>query len=245
MKSQTRTPLARFPFQPGHDRNERFRRLPFDRRSAETEDALLEEIVQRVGPVFQAAGYWIVAGAVALERSIFIGLIIPGDVVLALGGIYAAREELSLPWVIATATLAAIVGESVGYWLGRKYGVGLISRLPLVGRLAPKLKAAEEYFAKNGRKTVFVGRFATAVGSFIPFVAGVAKMPFGRFLAVDIPAIIVWAAGIATIGYVFGSNLDRVERLLSRFGLIALGLLVVFIGVRFLLRRRKQRESAS
>jgi membrane-associated protein len=203
---------------------------------------VLEELVERVGPVFEAAGYWIVAGAVALERSIFIGLIIPGDVVLALGGIYAAREQLSLPWVIVTATLAAIVGESVGYWLGRTYGVGLISRLPLVSRLAPKLVAAEEYFAQHGRKTVFIGRFATAAGSFIPFVAGVARMPFGRFLAVDVPAIVVWAGGIATVGYVFGSNLDLVERLLSRFGLVALGLLAVFILARFLLRRRRQRN---
>ncbi|MGH2728547.1 MAG: DedA family protein [Actinomycetota bacterium] len=206
---------------------------------------MLEEIVERVGPVFQAAGYWIVAGAVTLERSIFIGLVIPGDVVLALGGIYAARRELSLPWVIVTATLAAIVGESAGYWLGRRYGVGLISRLPLVGRLAPRLEAAEEYFTKHGGKTVFIGRFATAAGSFIPFVAGVAKMPFGRFLAVDIPAIVVWASGIATVGFVFGSNLGRVERLLSRFGLIALGLLVAFIGVRFALRRRKQTQGPS
>ncbi|MEX2554191.1 MAG: DedA family protein [Actinomycetota bacterium] len=205
---------------------------------------MLEEIVNRVGPVFQVAGYWIVAGAVVLERSIFIGLIIPGDVVLALGGIYAARNELSLPWVIATATLAAIVGESVGYWLGRRYGVGLISRLPLVRRLSPKLHAAEEYFRTQGRKTVFIGRFATAAGSFIPFVAGVAKMPFGRFLAVDVPAIIVWAGGIAAVGYVFGSNLDRVERLLSRFGLIALGLLAVLILTRFLLRRRRQSDGA-
>jgi membrane protein DedA with SNARE-associated domain len=204
---------------------------------------VLEEIVERVGPVFQAAGYWIVAGAVVLERSVFIGLIIPGDVILALGGIYAAREEMSLPWVIVTATFAAIVGESVGYWLGRKYGVGLISRLPLVGRLAPKLEAAEEYFRTHGGKTVFIGRFATAAGSFIPFVAGVAKMPFGRFLAVDVPAIILWAGGIATVGYVFGSNLDRVERLLSRFGLVALGLLALFILVRFLVKRRRQRQS--
>jgi membrane protein DedA with SNARE-associated domain len=179
---------------------------------------------------------------VVLERSIFIGLIIPGDVVLALGGIYAARNELSLPWVIATATLAAIIGESVGYWLGRKYGVGLISRLPLVRRLAPKLQAAEEYFRTQGRKTVFIGRFATAAGSFIPFVAGVAKMPFGRFLAVDVPAIIVWAGGIAAVGYVFGSNLDLVERLLSRFGLIALGLLAVLVLTRFLLRRRRHSD---
>lgn len=209
------------------------------------EGRVLEEIVARIGPVFETAGYWVVAGAVLLERSIFIGLIIPGDVVLALGGIYSAREELALPWVIIAAILAAIVGESIGYALGRRYGAGLISRLPFVRRLAPKLDAAEEYFARHGGKTVFVGRFATAAGAFIPFVAGVARMPYRRFLAVDIPAIIVWAGGIALVGYGFGSNLDRVESLLRRFGLVALGLLVVFIGVRVFLRRRKPEDDVA
>jgi membrane protein DedA with SNARE-associated domain len=199
---------------------------------------VLEEIVVRIGPVFDNAGYWIVAAAVLLERSIFIGLIIPGDVVLALGGIYAAREQLALPWVVVAAVIAAIIGESIGYWLGRRYGAGLIARVPIVRRLTPRLDAAEEYFARHGGKTVAVGRFATAAGAFIPFVAGVARMPYGRFLAVDAPAIIVWASGIATVGYVFGSNLDRVQRFLSRFGLITLGLLVLFIGGRALVRRR-------
>ena len=203
---------------------------------------MLEEIVERIGPVFDSAGYWIIASAVLLERSIFIGLIIPGDVVLALGGIYAAREQLSLPWVIVVAVLAAIVGESIGYSLGRRYGAGLISRLPLVRRLAPRLVAAEEYFARHGRKTVAIGRFATAAGAFIPFVAGVARMPYSRFLAVDVPAIIVWAGGIAAVGYVFGSNLGRVERFLSRFGLIVLALLLLFIGGRALLKRRAKPE---
>lgn len=201
---------------------------------------MLEEIVVRIGPVFETAGYLIVAGAVLLERSVFIGLIIPGDVVLALGGIYAAREELALPWVIVVAVVAAVVGESIGYTLGRVYGPRLIARLPLVRRLAPKLDTAEEFFLRHGGKTVAIGRFATAAGAFIPFVAGVARMPYRRFLMFDLPAIIVWAAGIAAVGYAFGSNLDRVERLLSRFGLIALGILVVFIGGRALLRRRRR-----
>lgn len=204
---------------------------------------MLEDLVIRIGPVFDVAGYWIVAVAVLLERSIFVGLIIPGDIVLALGGIYAAREQLALPWVIVVAVLAAVVGESIGYWLGRRYGASLIARIPLVRRLGPRLEAAEAYFARHGGKTVAVGRFATAVGSFIPFVAGVARMPYRRFMAYDLPAIIVWGGGIAAVGYAFGSNLDRVSRLLSRFGLVVLAVVVVFIGGRALLRRRQSPDA--
>jgi membrane protein DedA with SNARE-associated domain len=205
--------------------------------------AVLEEIVEWFGPVFGAAGYWIIAGAVVLERSILIGLVVPGDVVIALGGIEAARGELSVEWVIVAAVLAAVAGESIGYWIGRRYGMGLIRRLPLVRRLIPRLEAAERYFATHGRKTVAIGRFATAAGAFIPFVAGVARMPFGRFLAVDIPAIIIWASGITAVGYLFGSNLDLVERLLSRFGLVMLALFLLFIFGRALLNRRRRASS--
>jgi membrane-associated protein len=199
--------------------------------------ALLPEIIRWFGPAFSVAGYAIVAGAALLERSIFIGLVVPGDIVLAAGGVYAARGELGLGWVITIGVFAAAVGESIGYWLGRRHGKGLIDRIPLVRRLSGQLDAAERYFKEHGGRTVALGRFASAVGTFIPFTAGVARMPYGRFLLFDLPSIAVWGAGIALIGYAFGENVDRVERILSRFGWIMLGILVVLVIGRMLVRR--------
>ncbi len=199
----------------------------------------LEEIVRRFGPLFENAGYQIVAGAVLLERSIFIGLIVPGDVVLALGGIYAARSDLGLGWVMLAAALAAAAGESTGYWLGRRFGPGLVSRLPLVNRLAPRLDAAQDYFGEHGGKTVAIGRFATVAGAFIPFAAGVGRMPYHRFLLFDLPAVGVWAVGITSIGFFFGENLDFVDKVLQRFGLGVLGALLLFIVIRSVRRRRR------
>lgn len=200
----------------------------------------LEEIIRRFGPLFEDAGYQIVAGAVLLERSIFVGLIVPGDVVLALGGIYASRSEMGLGWVMLTAALAAACGESTGYWLGRHYGPRLVRRLPLVNRLAERLDAAQDYFGEHGGKTVAIGRFATVAGAFIPFAAGVGRMPYHRFLMFDLPAVGVWAVGITLIGYFFGENLDFVDKVLSRFGLTVLGLLLLFLVIRTLRRRRTQ-----
>ncbi|MFY9588898.1 MAG: DedA family protein, partial [Actinomycetota bacterium] len=177
--------------------------------------AFLEEIVRRFGPLFEDAGYQIIAGAVLLERSIFVGLIVPGDVVLALGGIYASRAELGLGWVMLVAALAAAIGESTGYWLGRRFGPSLVARIPLVNRLADRLDAAQDYFGEHGGKTVAIGRFATVAGSFIPFAAGVGRMPYHRFLLFDLPAVGVWAVGITLIGYYFGENLDFVDKVLQ------------------------------
>jgi membrane protein DedA with SNARE-associated domain len=85
---------------------------------------------------------------------------------------------------------------------------------------------------------VAIGRYATAAGAFIPFVAGVGRMDYRRFLLFDIPAIVVWAAGITLFGYYFGEHIDFVDTVLSRFGLIMLGVLVVLGGGYVLYKRR-------
>jgi membrane-associated protein len=205
--------------------------------------SLIERIVEWIGPAFEVAGYWLVATAGLLERSVFVGLVIPGDVIIALGGVYAARGDLSLVPVIIVGSMSAIIGESIGYWLGRRYGMGLIRRLPLINRLEKRLERAEGYFQRHGGKTVAIGRFATAAGAFVPFLAGVGRMRYGRFLLFDIPAVIVWATAIALLGYVFGQNLDVIDTILSRFGYAVLGLVLAFFVVRFIRRKRRERVS--
>jgi membrane-associated protein len=205
--------------------------------------SLVETIVEWIEPAFLAAGYLIITAAVLMERSIFVGLIIPGDVILALGGVYASRDQMSLAAVITIGILAAIAGESIGYWLGRRYGMRLVRRLPLVQRLEGILDRSRDYFRRHGGKTVAIGRYATAAGAFIPFTAGIAHMPYRRFLLFDVPAIVVWAVGISVFGYVFGRNLAFVDRVISRFGYVVLGLVVVFFLGRFLWTRRRGRQS--
>jgi membrane-associated protein len=194
--------------------------------------SLVERIVNEIEPIFLAAGYFIIAGGVLMERSIFVGLIIPGDIILALGGVYASQQQMNLVLVIVIGSLAAIAGESIGFWLGRRYGVRLVRRMPFFGGwLAERLGASEDFFRRHGGKTVAIGRYATAAGAFIPFSAGAGRMRYARFLAFDVPAIIVWATAITVFGYVFGKNLGFVDRVLSRFGYAVLGLvIVVFLG---------------
>jgi len=202
--------------------------------------AVVKQLVKWVEPVFTSAGYAIVAGAVLMERSIFLGLIVPGDVILALGGVYAGHKTMNVYGVIALGTVAAICGESIGFWLGNRYGRSLIRRIPLVRALDKRFQSAEEYFKKRGGITVAVGRYATAAGAFVPFVAGMSKMRFRTFLAYDVPAIIIWATGITLIGYFFGSNLDSVDRILKHFGFIMLGVLILLIGGNILWKRLRR-----
>jgi len=202
--------------------------------------AVVKQIVRWVGPIFTTAGYPVIAGAVLLERSIFLGLFVPGDVILALGGVYAGRKDLTLALVIVIGGVAAVIGESIGYALGRRYGRALIQKIPLARRLDRRLDDAQRYFKKRGGLTVALGRYATAAGAFVPFVAGMSRMPYRTFLAYDVPAIAVWATGITLVGYYFGRNLDTVEKILSRFGYAMLGLLVVYLLAQFLWKRLRK-----
>jgi membrane-associated protein len=204
---------------------------------------LIHEIVRWVGPLFVSAGYVIVAVGVLAERSILIGLIIPGDVIIALGGVYAARGDLNVVAVIAIAFVAAVCGESIGFWLGRTYGMRLIVRLPFVNRLEHRIEEIRVFFDQHGGKTVAIGRYATAAGAMVPFVAGMSRMPYRRFLMFDVPAVLVWAIGITLVGYVFGRNLDLVETILSRFGWGILVLLVAFVVGRILWSRFRRPDA--
>jgi membrane protein DedA with SNARE-associated domain len=204
--------------------------------------SIVVDLIKWVEPYFVAAAYVIIPVAVLLERSVFVGLIVPGDFILALGGVYAGQGKLSVPVVIVLGILAAIIGESAGYWIGRRHGMGLVRRLPILNRFQDRLERSEDFFQRNGGKTVVIGRYATAIGAFVPFTAGVAKMPYHRFLLYDVPSIIVWATAITFFGYYFGENLEFVDTVLSRFGLAVAGLIVVFFLVRFLLKRRRERR---
>jgi undecaprenyl-diphosphatase len=213
---------------------------------------LVERIVDWIEPVFTSYGYLIIAAAVLMERSIFIGLIVPGDLILALGGVYSSQRQMDLAGVVVIGIFAAISGESIGYWLGRRYGAGLIRRLPVVRRLTNYLETSQDYFRRHGGKTVALGRYATAAGAFIPFSAGVGRMPYRRFLLFDVPAIIVWASAISIFGFAFGQHLDFVDKVLSRFGYGVLVLFVLVFGGRFAWKRyregrdrRRQRRSGT
>lgn len=208
--------------------------------------SIAEKIVRWMQPAFSSAGYAIVAAGVLAERSMFIGLIVPGDVILALGGVYASTGKLQLWLVIVIGTVAATIGESAGYWIGRRFGRPFVAKIPLIRRLEGRLVESEEFFKRHGGKTVAIGRYATAAGAFIPFTAGAAGMSYLRFLAFDIPAIAVWATGISIFGYFFGRNLAFIDKVLSRFGYAVLGVLVLVFAARFAWKRwqaRKERRS--
>ena len=206
--------------------------------------ALIETLLDWIGPFFSTYGYALIVVATLLESSAFVGVVVPGDVILAMGGIYAARGELSLPWVIVLGALGTMGGESIGYWLGHRYGEALLRRLPFADRAQDKIDRAREAYARNDSKVLLVGRFASGLRVIVPFTAGMSQTSYRRFMAFVVPTAIVWAFAVGLLGYLLGENVELIDTILSRFGWGVLALVILGVAGNFVWRRLRGRRSS-
>ena len=184
-----------------------------------------------VHPLFAGAlGYAVIATFVLLDRGAFVGLVVPGDLVLALGGVFAGRGDLDVFPVVLTGIAAGLAGENASYWLGRHYGRSILKRIPFANRLGPYLERSENFFGTRGRRAVFVGRYVSVVGTFLPFTAGLSRMPYRRFLVTDVVAVSMWAVAVISLGYFLSARVDLVDKILSRFGWALLVIVALYFG---------------
>lgn len=207
---------------------------------------MLDRILEFLDPYLAAPwGYMVVGLATFLENSVGAGFIVPGETLVIVGGFYARTGELQLPLVALVAVVGAILGDNLGYWLGRRYGRGFFERHGRKVLVTPeRLTAAERYYDSHGGKTVFLGRFVPVVRSVGFIVAGIAHMPWRRFFAYDLAGALIWGIGHSVLGYALGASYERWERYATPVGL---GLLVVLLflvgGSKLLASRRQLRRS--
>lgn len=178
-------------------------------------------------------GYPVLFGFVAAESA---GALVPGETALIVAGALAGHGELSLPFVIATAAVAAILGDNVGYAIGRN---GLRRLLDRPGRLAANRRRAvergEAFFARYGPAAVFFGRWLPGLRVVVAWLAGAERLAWPRFLLWNALGGLAWAASIGTAAYVLGSSSSGY---LGLIGLVGLAGAVVAVAARRLRRRR-------
>jgi membrane protein DedA with SNARE-associated domain len=182
-------------------------------------------------------GLWFLFLIVAGESA---GLWLPGETALIAAAIYAADGHLSIVGVIVVAAVAAIIGDNIGYWVGRKGGRAILDRVPIIGpRIERLLPAGERFFDRHGGKAVFLARFFGGLRVVAAWVAGISKMHWWTFLMWNAAGGIVWATGVGLAAYYGGKALADS---LSRYGLFAgIGIAVIavlaFYGMRLWHRR--------
>jgi membrane protein DedA with SNARE-associated domain len=189
----------------------------------------------------QTHGYWIVFAAVAIES---MGIPFPGETALLAGAAYAgATGSLNIVVVILAAAMGAIVGDNLGYLLGRYGGYRLLGRIARYVNLNQShLDAAQRYFARHGDKTVFLGRFFALLRAWAAFLAGVNHMPRRSFMFWNALGGILWATIYGTLGYILGNNLPLLGRVVHTIGIVGTTLAVAFIlGVIVYWRMRRRR----
>jgi membrane protein DedA with SNARE-associated domain len=204
--------------------------------------ALVTELVDWLRPFFESFGYVIVAVAMYFESAAFTGIVMPGDVILAVGGVYAGQGHLGLPGVIATGAFFGLLGESTGYLLGRRYGDSLLRRLPILRRFQGRLDQVEHSIESNAGKTIVVGRFVTGAAGLIPFVAGASGVLPRVFFTYTIPTMLLWSTGVTLLGFFVGNHVETIDRILARVGWVGLGLVLVVIGF-WIWRHRRAPET--
>lgn len=176
------------------------------------------------------------------ECALFLDLVVPGEAGMVVAAAAAARTDVPLPTMILAATAGAILGDSVSYVIGRRWGLAIVRRWePVRRRLEPRVERAERYFADRGGAAVFLGRFVGVIRGVVPVVAGTAGMPYRRFLPWNVAASIVWTTGVMTAGYFLGRH---VESVVGRVSLVVTAVVVLGVGVWWLVVRRRRRHAA-
>jgi membrane-associated protein len=160
----------------------------------------LIEIISGVG----APGLVLIAMALTYaETAIGLDLVVPGEAGLVVVGA-AANGEIGVVPLIAAAAVGATAGDCTSYWLGRRFGHRLLDRFALTRRLRPGVERAEAVMERRGPRAVFFGRFVGALRAVVPLVAGMARMPFGRFLVWNVAASIAWCTTVVLVGFHVG-----------------------------------------
>jgi membrane-associated protein len=176
----------------------------------------------------------------AIEASIFVGVVVPGEIGVILGGVLANQHKLALAAVLAAGIGGAVMGDSIGYWVGARFGERLLARVPDRLVKPENIARAEETIRRLGGKAVFVGRFTAALRALVPGLAGVSRMPYRRFLAWNALGGATWASAFVVLGYLAGSQYKAIERYANYIGLGLLAGVVAFLVVRHLRTRHGQ-----
>jgi membrane-associated protein len=189
---------------------------------------------------------WVVLSVVGLivfaEDALFVGFVLPGETVAVLGGVAARLGNVPLAGVLAVVVVAAIVGDTVGYEIGKHLGTRVL-RMDFLQERKSRIEKAQEFLARRGGSAVFLGRWVAFFRAVMPALAGTARMPYRKFVVWNAAGGIVWGVAVVLLGYLAGLAYKKIEGASHTVAYVVLGVVVVgLIGwyVRRHLRERNE-----
>ena len=193
-------------------------------------DSLIELIrkIMDVQAIIQWGGIFMICVIVFVETGLFVGFFLPGDSLLVTAGIFAASGHLNLTWLLVLASLCAVVGDQVGYLIGRSAGHALYKRDDSLFFKKKHLQKAHEFYEKYGGKTIVIARFVPIVRTFAPAVAGAAEMNYRRFVSFNVFGGVLWVCATVLLGYFMGRMIGA-ERVNNHIHIVII--VVVFLSI--------------
>jgi membrane protein DedA with SNARE-associated domain/membrane-associated phospholipid phosphatase len=194
---------------------------------------LLEDISNSLG----AWTYLLVGVFAFAETGAFVGLVVPGETVMLLGGAVAGQGAIDIYLLIAIAWFAAWLGDTTSFFIGRRLGREfVITHGPKFGISHERFEKVEDYFGRHGGKTIFIGRFISLVRAFAPFIAGSSGMRYRNFVPYSILGTGLWASAHILVGYFFSRSIESAGKYAAKGAFLLATLIVVVVGVVFLSR---------
>ncbi|MFZ1062185.1 MAG: DedA family protein [Acidimicrobiales bacterium] len=188
--------------------------------------------------------YVVVALLVFGEAALFIGFVLPGETSVIVAGVVASQGRVNIVALCVLVVVAAILGDTVGYFVGQRWGSRLLE-VRLVQRRRDDVDRAIEGLRQRGPLYVFLGRFTAFLRAVMPGLAGLSRMQYRRFLVANAAGAVAWGVAYSLLGYFAGSALTKVERFANWFGVAVLVVLVAVIVTIYLVRRRRDLEGTT
>ena len=172
--------------------------------------------------LIETVGYVGLFAIVFAESGLFFGFFLPGDSLLLTAGLLASRQRLNIFVLIPLLFVAAVLGDTVGYWFGAKAGPPLFNRPSSLLFRRENLLKAKAFYDKHGGKTITLARFMPFIRTFAPIVAGAVRMEYRRFLFFNLAGGLAWAVGVTVLGYYLGTAFGTIEGIDRYFTLLVL-----------------------
>jgi undecaprenyl-diphosphatase len=180
-------------------------------------------------------GYLVIFLGATLESAAFVGLLVPGEALVLVAGFFAAQGLLDIGDLIVIVAIGAILGDSIGYEMGRRIGrPGLERYGSRFGLINTRIAKAEAFFKRHGGKAVFLGRFVGFARALVPFLAGSSRMPYRKFFPYNALGAALWSAAILLLGYFLGASWQIAEQWTGRASVIVGGAVLIIFALGWL-----------
>ncbi|MER3428093.1 MAG: hypothetical protein C4334_08335 [Pyrinomonas sp.] len=208
---------------------------------------LLHQLKEYIDPrTIAAAGYVVLFLVVFAETGLAAGFFLPGDSLLVVAGLFAAKGDLNVFVLLISLFVAAVVGDAVGYFTGAKFGPRIFSRPKSLFFRPEYLQRAHDFYLRHGGKTIIIARFVPIIRTFAPIVAGAAQMPYRQFVVYNVCGGFLWAFSMILTGYFLGSMIPNLDQHIEKLVIIVVALsLMPPVIEHFRHRRQRARQAQS